>query len=73
MGAPPHAGIAFGIDRLAMLLAGAESLREVIAFPKATGGTDPLTGAPSPVPAQALAEAGLRVVVPQGQGQPAPR
>ena len=73
MGAPPHAGIAFGLDRLAMLLAGAESLREVIAFPKATGGADPLTGAPSPVPAQALAEAGLRVVVPQGQGQPAPR
>ena len=47
MGAPPHGGIAFGLDRLAMLVAGVESLREVIAFPKAQGGVDPLTGSPS--------------------------
>ena len=52
-GAPPHAGFAFGIDRLAALLAGEENIREVIAFPKTQSGTDPLTGAPSdPDPAQ---------------------
>ncbi len=62
MGAPPHGGIAFGLDRLAMLLAGAESLREVIAFPKGQGGVDPLTGAPSEVPPSELAAAGLRLI-----------
>src|SRR5947209_152236 len=52
-GAPPHGGIAMGIDRIAALLAGADSIREVIAFPKAASGADPLTGAPAPVdPAQ---------------------
>jgi aspartyl-tRNA synthetase len=74
MGAPPHAGIAFGLDRLAMLLAGAESLREVIAFPKGQGGFDPLTGAPSPVPTPALTEVGLRLINPPGppsEGTPA--
>ncbi len=64
MGAPPHGGIAFGLDRLAMLLAGADSLREVIAFPKGQGGADPLTGAPSAVPAATLAESGIRVIAP---------
>jgi aspartyl-tRNA synthetase len=64
MGAPPHGGIAFGIDRLAMLVAGADSLREVIAFPKAQGGVDPLTGSPSPATPAALAEMGLRLANP---------
>jgi aspartyl-tRNA synthetase len=63
-GAPPHAGFAFGIDRLAALLAGEENIREVIAFPKTQSGADPLTGAPSPLPAASLAELGIRVVVP---------
>jgi aspartyl-tRNA synthetase len=58
-GPPPHGGIAFGWDRIAMLLAGAESLRDVIAFPKTGGGYDPLTGAPAPITAQQRKEAGI--------------
>ena len=58
-GAPPHGGIAFGWDRIVMLLAGAESLREVIAFPKSGGGYDPLTGAPAPISPQQRKEAGV--------------
>ncbi|MGC4770907.1 aspartate--tRNA ligase [Micromonospora sp. DT44] len=58
-GAPPHGGIAFGWDRVCMLLAGADSIREVIAFPKTRGGFDPLTGAPTPITAQQRAEAGI--------------
>jgi aspartyl-tRNA synthetase len=64
MGAPPHGGIAFGLDRLAMLLADADSLREVVAFPKGQGGADPLTGAPSEISQAQLTEVGLRVVAP---------
>jgi aspartyl-tRNA synthetase len=60
-GAPPHAGFAFGIDRLVALLAGEDNIREVIAFPKTQSGSDPLTGAPSPLEAAQLVELGLRV------------
>ncbi|MGS0687847.1 aspartate--tRNA ligase [Nakamurella sp. GG22] len=64
-GAPPHGGIAFGWDRIVMLLAGATSLREVIAFPKSGGGFDPLTGAPAPITAQQRKEAGVDFVPPK--------
>ena len=58
-GAPPHGGIAFGWDRVVSLLAGEESIREVIAFPKSGGGYDPLTAAPAPITAQQRKEAGV--------------
>ena len=60
-GAPPHGGIAMGIDRIVALLAGRENIREVIAFPKATSGGDPLTGAPAPVDTIQLKELGLKL------------
>ncbi|MEU7146177.1 aspartate--tRNA ligase [Nocardia sp. NPDC046473] len=58
-GAPPHGGIAFGWDRIVALLAGLDSIREVIAFPKTGGGVDPLTDAPAPITEQQRKEAGL--------------
>jgi aspartyl-tRNA synthetase len=61
-GAPPHGGIAMGIDRIVALIAGRDNIREVIAFPKATSGGDPLTGAPAPVDAAQLRELGLRLL-----------
>jgi aspartyl-tRNA synthetase len=61
-GAPPHGGVAMGLDRLVMVLAGKDSLRDVTAFPKAQSGLDPMTGAPAPADPQTVAELGIAVV-----------
>ena len=65
-GAPPHGGIAFGWDRITALLAGMDSIREVIAFPKTGGGVDPLTDAPAPITAQQRKESGIDAKPPLG-------
>jgi aspartyl-tRNA synthetase len=65
-GAPPHGGIAVGMDRLTMLLSGVESLRDVIPFPKTQKGTDLMTDAPSVAAAEQLAELHVRVITPDG-------
>jgi len=64
-GAPPHGGIAFGLDRIVAIVGGRDSIRDVIAFPKTASGADPLTGAPAPVDDTQLAELGLRVTAPR--------
>ncbi len=64
LGAPPHGGFAMGIDRFVARMAGEPDLRQVIAFPKVSSGGDPLTGAPTPMPAHVLKELGIQVVAP---------
>jgi aspartyl-tRNA synthetase len=66
-GCPPHGGIAFGLDRIAMLMAGAQSIRDVIAFPKTQTASCLLTNAPSPVSAEQLKETGIRLRTPRGE------
>ncbi len=63
-GAPPHGGFAVGLDRLVAILAGEDNIREVIAFPKASSGIDPMTGAPQAVDPKVLADVGLRTLPP---------
>ncbi len=71
-GPPPHGGIAFGLDRLAAVLVGTESIREAMAFPKTASGSDPLTGAPTPITARQRAEAGIDAPPPVGAHAPKP-
>ena len=70
-GAPPHGGIAYGLDRIVQRLAGAESIRDVIAFPKTASGADPLTGAPAPVEELQLKELGV-ALLPNSRGPDEP-
>ncbi len=69
LGAPPHGGIAMGVDRLVMVMAGKDAIRDVIAFPKSQSGADPLTGAPAPVDAGQLRELGIRLEEPPTEGK----
>src|SRR5919106_302700 len=63
MGAPPHGGFAMGIERFVALLAGEPNIREIVPFPKVSSGSDPLTGAPTPMPDEVLGELGIKAIV----------
>jgi aspartyl-tRNA synthetase len=65
MGAPPHGGFAMGIERFVALLAGEPDIRQIVAFPKVSSGSDPLTGAPTPMPEDVLRELGIVALEPQ--------
>ncbi len=65
MGAPPHGGFAMGIERFVAQLAGEPDIRQVIAFPKVSSGSDPLTGAPTPMPNEILRELGIKAIAPE--------
>ena len=66
MGAPPHGGFALGLERFVALLAGEQNIREVVAFPKTASGSEPLTGAPTPIAQEVLAELGIQVLPQEG-------
>ena len=65
MGAPPHGGFAMGIERFLALMASEPDIRQVIAFPKVSSGSDPLTGAPTPMPNDVLRELGIGALAPE--------
>jgi aspartyl-tRNA synthetase len=66
MGAPPHGGFALGLERFVALLAGEQNIREVVAFPKTASGSEPMTGAPTPLAQEVLAELGIQVLPQKG-------
>ena len=62
MGAPPHGGFAIGLERFVALMAGEPDIRQIVAFPKVSSGSDPLTGAPTPMPQEVLRELGIEAL-----------
>ena len=69
MGAPPHGGFAMGLERFVALMAREPDIRQIVAFPKVSSGADPLTGAPTPMPAELLRELGIEVVAEDDETQ----